>query len=80
MHSRILLSTLLVGSPLVTAWGDVGHRTVGYLAEKYLSQEASDLVTKLLANDRDYDISDAAVWADVIKHNRPYSAPWHYIG
>jgi hypothetical protein len=64
----------------VIGWGDVGHRAVAYLTEKYLTDQGSDLVNKLLANDKDYDISDAATFADVIKQKRPFTKPWHYIG
>jgi hypothetical protein len=63
----------------VIGWGDVGHRAVAYLAEKYLTDQGSDLVSELLANNKGYDISDAATWADTIKWKRPSTRPWHYI-
>ncbi len=64
----------------VLGWGDLGHRTVGYVAQRYLSTQASAWVGQVLANEDGYDISDAAVWADAIRHRRPYSAGWHFIG
>ncbi|KNG80367.1 hypothetical protein ANOM_011496 [Aspergillus nomiae NRRL 13137] len=45
-------------------WGDLGHRTVAYLAQKYFSNEAKQLVDDLLPGNNGQDISDAAVWAD----------------
>ncbi|KAF7589804.1 hypothetical protein BBP40_003613 [Aspergillus hancockii] len=63
---------------LIHGWGDVGHRTVAYLAEKYLSAEGTRLVEDLLHGDGE-DISDAAVWPDTIKFPKPYTRPWHYI-
>ncbi|KAK9321585.1 S1/P1 nuclease [Lipomyces orientalis] len=63
----------------ISGWGDVGHRTVAYLAAKYLTEEGSQLVKDLLSNDEGYDISDAATWADTVKQKRPYTRPWHYI-
>ncbi|KAF1808066.1 phospholipase C/P1 nuclease [Eremomyces bilateralis CBS 781.70] len=74
-----LVSSLFIFVSSVVAWGDVGHRTVGYLAEKYFSDEGKEFVHSLLANENDWDISDAATWADVIKYHRPYSREWHYI-
>lgn len=64
----------------VYCWGSLGHRTVAYLAEKHLTEDASNFVNELLANDRGFDISDAAIWADEIKNRRPYTKQWHYIG
>lgn len=80
MRTPYLISTICATAQLAAAWGDVGHRTVGYLASKYFTQEAKDLTAALLANDKGWDISDAATWADVTKHYHPYSSAWHYIG
>ncbi|KAJ5904534.1 hypothetical protein N7504_006917 [Penicillium tannophilum] len=61
-------------------WGDVGHRTVAYLAEQYLTEQGKDFLNDLLPRTRDFDISDAATWADTIKHRgRPETGVWHYV-
>ncbi|KAF2269120.1 phospholipase C/P1 nuclease [Lojkania enalia] len=80
MHAFKTL-TLLCATPVVHGWGELGHRTVAYLAEKYLTSAASDMVSSLLANDRGYDISDAALWADTVKRRPGYThtREWHYI-
>ncbi|KAF2502307.1 phospholipase C/P1 nuclease, partial [Lophium mytilinum] len=72
---------LLSLTPIVYSWGELGHRTVAYLASKHLTTDASELVNTLLANDQGWDISDSAIWADVIRHRNGYthSAEWHYI-
>jgi len=69
----------LVFATAVSGYGDLGHRTVGYLAEKYLSSTAKTLFDKLLANPHGYDYSDAAVWADSQKNSLPWSCPLHFI-
>lgn len=79
-------STLLLASfslwalhaPPAAAWGNIGHRTVAYLAEKYLTPGATTYVSALLG---DTDISDAALWADRIKRSHEFhgSDKWHYI-
>lgn len=80
MHALLLVPLFFLISQPVTGWGDVGHRTVAYLAEKYFTDQGSQLVEKLLANNDGYDISDAATWADKIKWKRPFTRPWHFIG
>jgi hypothetical protein len=79
MHPVVICSLLALTQP-VLGWGDVGHRTVGYLAQHYFTSQASQWVNTLLSNENGWDISDAATWADVVKRKRPYSAGWHYIG
>ncbi|KAL3442974.1 phospholipase C/P1 nuclease domain-containing protein [Aspergillus insuetus] len=81
MRSPILYLNFLLLSVYqpVASWGDVGHRTVAYLAERFLTDPGAQLVTELLANNRGSDISDASVWADTVKQKRPYTRPWHYI-
>ncbi|KAL3496119.1 phospholipase C/P1 nuclease [Aspergillus germanicus] len=63
----------------VAGWGDVGHRTIAYLAERFLTDRGAQFANDLLTNNRGFDISDAAVWADTVKRKRPYTRPWHYI-
>lgn len=64
----------------VASWGDLGHRTVAYLAQKYLSNEAAQLIDVLLPSGDGEDISDAAVWADAIRPHFPFTRPWHFLG
>lgn len=79
MRLTVLASIVALTTPGVTGWGDVGHRTVGYLAEKYFTPKAAAIYADILANDLGYDISDAATWADTIKPKMPWSKPYHYI-
>jgi hypothetical protein len=76
-----LLSVLAI-CPLSQAYGGVGHRTIAYLAEKWLTETATQIFTEILANDRGYDFSDAAVWADKARDQDWLSwdsGPWHYV-
>ncbi|KAF8849593.1 S1/P1 nuclease [Acephala macrosclerotiorum] len=61
------------------AWGDLGHRTVALLAQKYITPDTQQLLDSILQNDQDFDFSDAATWADTIKRQRPQTKEWHYI-
>lgn len=76
-HSFLVVLSL---TSRVFAWGDLGHRIVALLAQKYLSSDTQQLLDSILQNDQGYDFSDAAVWADTIKNKRPQTKEWHYIG
>ncbi|KAH6715062.1 S1/P1 nuclease [Leptodontidium sp. MPI-SDFR-AT-0119] len=74
---QTLVSLSFVAQAL--CWGDVGHRTVGYLAKKYLTDSANELFEKVLENSNGFDFSDAATWADAVKRRRPFTSTWHYV-
>jgi hypothetical protein len=74
-----LIAALTLISP-VYSWGSLGHRTVAYVAEKYLTPSAASFTANLLENE---DISEAALWADELKFSHcrgwQYTRPWHFI-
>lgn len=71
---------LLALTGQVACWGGLGHRTVGYIAQKHFTDEAAQLFENLIKPTDSFDISDAAIWADGIRHNRGYTEGWHFIG
>lgn len=71
---------LLAFAGNVACWGGLGHRTVGYLAEHYFTDDAAQLFKDLIKPSSSFDISDAAVWADSIRHREPFTEGWHFIG
>jgi hypothetical protein len=73
------LPLLILLTPLTQAWGEIGHRTIGYLAFRYLDPAGLALFNTLIQPDATFDISDGAVWADNQKFKWPWSKPWHYI-
>jgi hypothetical protein len=68
----------LLGSAV--AWGEIGHRTVAYLAYGFLQPATQAYVDGVLAYDDGRDVSDGAIWPDQIRHHRRETAHWHYIG
>ena len=64
----------------VVCYGNLGHRTIAYLAQKYLTDDAVQYLDAILANNLGFDFSDAATWADTVRWARPYTKPWHYVG
>jgi hypothetical protein len=79
MNLLIYTAILTIFAPAAKGWGEIGHRAVGYLAQKHLTPAGRDLITELLQPDAKFDISDGAVWADLQTIRMPYSKPWHYI-
>jgi len=72
--------TLLALTGQAVAWGGLGHRTVGYLAQHFFTEDASQLIQDLLKPTETFDISDAAVWPDTIRMRQPFTEGWHFIG
>lgn len=60
------------------AWEETGHRTVGEIASRHLSDSATKAVQGILGKET---LAEASTWADEIRsepaHN--YQKPWHYI-
>lgn len=60
------------------AWGLLGHRVVGEIAESYLTRRASREIKNILGNE---SLAMASNWADFIKSEPSYNylGNWHYI-
>lgn len=58
-------------------WGQIGHRTVGHIADGMLSKKAKKQVKKLLGN---ATLAEVSTWMDEIKSDRAYdyARSWHY--
>jgi len=70
------------------AWGPLGHRAVGAVADALLAPAARAQVAELLADDRDRDhdgrpsgrttLAEASLWADEIRGTAADRPPWHF--
>lgn len=78
--SRLLISFCLTQLIPVSsmAWGVLGHRVIGGIAETYLSAATKAEIKKILGTE---SIAMASNWADFIKSDRSYDylSRWHYI-
>lgn len=76
---RLLLLLLLIPTfVLADDWGKTGHRIVGEIAERQLSESVRDIVRDLLDGE---SLSSVSTWADEMRSNpnwRPYDK-WHYV-
>lgn len=81
--ARLLVALWLAWCGLETssgtawAWGRMGHRAAGRLAEARLSPTARDAVRDLLEPGE--SLADASTWADEHRRDFPESGPWHYV-
>ncbi len=76
---RWLIVILALASSLpALAWGPVGHRAVGEIAEDRLSPKARQAVRDLLGAE---SLAEASLWADEIRSEPRWqvSSPWHYV-
>ncbi|HEY4038893.1 MAG TPA: S1/P1 nuclease [Burkholderiaceae bacterium] len=85
--TRLLASLILVLlSQAASAWGPLGHRTVGRVAEAMLTPRARAEVARLLADDRGPDrrpsgrtsLAEVSLWADEIRGTDAARPSWHY--
>jgi hypothetical protein len=60
------------------AWGVLGHRVVGGIAESYLTPKTKAALRNLLGNE---SVAMASTWGDFIKSDRTYDylSQWHYV-
>lgn len=60
------------------AWGSLGHRIVGQIADAYLTKNARKEINKILGTE---SVALTSTWADFVKSDPAYSYTnsWHYI-
>jgi hypothetical protein len=76
---RFLILALFLYLPYQSnAWGLLGHRIVGEIAESHLTAKAKAAIKKILGNE---SMAMAANWADFVRSDSTlkYLDPWHYV-
>jgi len=76
---KIILVGMLLYLPFAaTAWGVLGHRIVGEIADTYLTKKTKREIFKILGNE---SIAMTSNWPDFIKSDPAYDYldTWHYI-
>ena len=79
ISKKIIIICLFFYVPLATnAWGVLGHRIVGQIADSYLTPNAKKQITKILGHE---SLAMATNWADFIKSDTTmkYLSNWHYV-
>ena len=69
---------LFLFSSQAFAWGQNGHRVVGFIAEQYLNKKASKRINKLLEGN---SLAEVSVWMDDIRSDEAYdhTHDWHWV-
>ncbi|EKM49558.1 uncharacterized protein PHACADRAFT_131239 [Phanerochaete carnosa HHB-10118-sp] len=79
----LLNSGLLIGllAQQAAAWGDLGHETIGYVAQQFLAPKALAFVQSSLGSTYSESLGPAAPWADSVKYETAYewSQPLHFV-
>ncbi|MBT2246893.1 S1/P1 nuclease [Sphingobium sp. BHU LFT2] len=81
MRFAFLLALPLMLATPAQAWGPIGHRITGAIADQNLSGLARANVRLLLGNE---DLAEAATWPDDMKSDpsdfwQKSASPWHYV-
>lgn len=80
--SLALASSLaMIITPAADAWGPIGHRVTGELAEQYLTPKAKKAIALILGNET---LAEASTWADEMRSHpsefwKKTASPWHYV-
>jgi len=76
---KALVVALFMYVPLLSmAWGQLGHRIVGEIADSYISTKTRKEIKEILGNE---SIAMASNWPDFIKSDPTYKYldVWHYV-
>ncbi len=79
MLKRISLCCIIIVLHLSGfAWGTLGHRIVGEIADSFLSSKAKKKIKAILGNE---SVAMSSNWADFVKSDTAYNhlSPWHYV-
>lgn len=78
MKKLIILVVFTIGSLTVFGWGQTGHRTTGWIADKYLSKKARKELETIL---KGQSIAMASTWMDDIRSDSTYdfAEDWHWV-
>lgn len=76
---RIIVVAILAYLPFnANAWGVLGHRVVGEVADHYINAKTRKAIQQILGSE---SIAMTANWADFIKSDTSYNylSNWHYV-
>ncbi|KAI8929686.1 S1/P1 nuclease-domain-containing protein [Entophlyctis helioformis] len=73
------LALAAASAPAVSAWGGVGHWTVGYVAMNFLDDNAKAVVADLLKPTE--TLAYVSVWADIVRNSAAFSfsREYHFV-
>ncbi len=74
----LLPAALLIAPGSASAWGPIGHRVVGRIAERHLSAAAARGVAAILGPE---SLAQVSTWPDEIRSDPAWdrAKPWHFV-
>lgn len=81
MLSSLLIASIFAFSRLANAWGTLGHETIAWIAQSYVSSTTKDAVQSILGSTASDYMANVSTWADSYRYTSEggWSAPLHYI-
>jgi hypothetical protein len=78
MRNFISLFLLCILSLSAFGWGPTGHRTTGWIANKYLSKQARKTIERILQGQ---SLAIASTWMDEVRSDSTfdYMVDWHWV-
>jgi hypothetical protein len=78
--SLVAIAVLFIALP-AQAWGPIGHRVSGKIAQDYLSPQAQAGIASLMGVET---LAEGSTWPDFMRSNpsdfwRRTASPWHYV-
>jgi S1/P1 Nuclease len=76
---KIIILVIIFYLPFTSmAWGVLGHRIIGQIADSYITSKTKAAITKILGAE---SVAMASNWPDFIKSDPSYNylSNWHYI-
>jgi len=77
---KLILSLLVLVSVTISSygWGPTGHRTTGWIANKYLNKKARKAIEQLLQGQ---SLAIASTWMDDVRSDSTYNymTDWHWV-
>lgn len=72
-----LLLTLSAHRPSALFWGQIGHRTIGHIADGMLTKRAQKQVKRVLGHET---LAEVSTWMDEVRSDNAfdYANTWHY--
>lgn len=77
--NKLLLSlSIILLTPSVFAWGDLGHQTVAEIAQRNLSKQAKNMVYDILGHG---PMAEAAIYPDLVRSDEDYKefSAYHFV-
>ncbi|KAH9938884.1 nuclease Le1 [Epithele typhae] len=81
MRVTTIATLLAFSAGSAFAWGNLGHETIGFVAQSFLAPNALSFVQTTLGSVWNFSLGPAAIWADEVKGETAFkwSANLHFV-